>query len=184
MIKMARNSYSETIDVPSGVTASITDGIFHVKGPKGELSKAMQARGVSIVCKEGSISLDAKEVTLREKKMFFTYKAHIKNMLTGCTEGFLYKVKVCSGHFPMSVNLKGNMFEIKNFIGEKVPRTLKIKDGADVKINGDIIEVTSNNKETAGQVAADLEKLTKRPGFDMRKFQDGLYIIEKAGKVM
>ena len=82
----------------------------------------------------------------------------------------------------MNVSLKGDVLEIKNFIGEKVPRTLKIRPGASVKINGDEIVVEAINKEIAGQTAGSIEKLTKRPGFDKRIFQDGIYIVEKDGK--
>jgi large subunit ribosomal protein L6 len=59
---------------------------------------------------------------------------------------------------------------------------LDLKNDADVKIEGDLIYVTSQNKETAGQASADIEQLTRRPGYDTRIFQDGIYIINKDGK--
>jgi len=54
-------------------------------------------------------------------------------MIRGVTEGYTYKLKICSGHFPMNVSLKGDVLEIKNFIGESVPRKLKIKEGSEEK---------------------------------------------------
>ena len=47
-------------------------------------------------------------------------------------------------------------------------------------MEGNLIYVESCDKELAGQVAADIEQTTRRPGFDRRIFQDGIYIIEKA----
>ena len=82
----------------------------------------------------------------------------------------------------MNVSLNNDELQIKNFFGEKIPRILKIKEGADVKVEGEIITIESMDKEKAGQIAADIETLTKRSGFDRRIFQDGIYIIEKAGK--
>ena len=82
----------------------------------------------------------------------------------------------------MNVSIAGNKFVVKNFLGEKVPRVLQLKQGAEVKIEGDIIHILSPNKETAGQVSADIEQLTRRPGYDSRIFQDGIYIINKDGK--
>ena len=93
-------------------------------------------------------------------------------------------MKIVYSHFPITVEIKDNFVIIKNFIGEKVPRILKLKEGAKVTVNGDVIEVESIDKELAGQVSADIEKMTKRAHFDKRIFQDGIYIIEKAGKAV
>lgn len=181
---MTRNDFKETITLPEGVTASIANNIVTCKGPKGEVSREVLARGITVSTSEKEIVLEATNASKTQKNLLFTYKAHFKNLVQGVAEGFTYKLKICSGHFPMNVSLKGNKFEVKNFIGEKVPRELIIKDGADVKIDGDIITVDGVNKETVGQVAADIEQLCRRPGFDKRIFQDGIYITEKAGKQM
>lgn len=181
---MARIDINERIPIPEGVTVSVNGFTVTVKGPQGELSRVLQSRGVTIALEGKDLVISAQQVTKTQKNMLFTFKAHLKNMLLGAMEGYTYKLKICSGHFPMSVAIKGDTFEIKNFIGEKVPRTLKIKQGATVKIEGDDITVTGADKEIVGQVAADIEKKTRRPGFDRRIFQDGIYIVEKAGKAM
>jgi len=87
-------------------------------------------------------------------------------------------------HFPMTVELDEgkNQITIKNFLGEKKPRICKLIKGADVKIDGKVITVESHNKEIAGQTAANLEKATFVKGKDRRKFQDGIYIVEKPGR--
>lgn len=181
---MARKDFKETIDIPEGVTVTINGKDVTAKGEKGELTKTIAPRALTVTTAGNELFIEATNATKPQKNLLFTYKALLKNTLTGVKEGYNYKLKICSGHFPMTVALKGDTLEVKNFIGEKVPRTLKIKQGADVKVNGDIIEVDSPNKELAGQVAGAIEKLTKRPGFDKRIFQDGIYIIEKAGKAM
>ena len=125
---------------------------------------------------------ESKKATQREKKVIKTHLAHLKNMITGVKEGTSYKLKICSGHFPMSVSVKGNVFEIKNFIGETVPRTLALPEGVTVKIEGQFITVEGIDKELTGQTAALIEKLTRRPGFDKRVFQDGIFIVERSGR--
>ena len=102
--------------------------------------------------------------------------------MKGANEGFVYRMKICSGHFPMNVSNTKEEFSVKNFLGEKVPRVLKIKPGVDVKIEGDAVIVESNSKELAGQTAANIEKLTKIKNRDLRVFQDGIYITEMAGR--
>ena len=116
--------------------------------------------------------------------MLKTYRAHVKNLIKGVNEKFVYKLKICSSHFPMNVSISNNQFIVKNFLGEKSPRMMNIKDDVEVKINGDIIEVSSCNKEKAGNVASDIELLTKKVGKDVRVFQDGIYIVDKGGKLV
>ena len=70
----------------------------------------------------------------------------------------------------------------KNFLGEKSPRTLTLKKNVSIKIEGDLIAIESPNKELAGQMASDIELLTAKANRDLRVFQDGIYMIEKAGK--
>lgn len=174
----------ETIPLPEGVSAAYASHELVVKGPKGELKRLFFDPKVKVVVADGEIVVSAKDATMREKKTLFTFAAHMRNMAKGVSEGYTYKLKVCSGHFPMSVAVKGRTFEIKNFIGEKVPRTITLKEGADVKVDGDQVTVTGISKETVGQVAADIEQLSRRPGFDTRIFQDGIFIVDKDGKGM
>ncbi len=82
----------------------------------------------------------------------------------------------------MNVSVNGNNFVVNNFLGEKTPRELVLREGADVKIEGDIVTVESVDKELAAQTAADIEMLTKIKGRDLRIYQDGIYITNKDGK--
>ena len=176
-----KQNIDETIEVPQGVTATIKDSTITVKGPKGEVVKGMRAPGVTITSKDNKISLKSKKATKREKRMLNTFRAHINNMLKGVQENWVYKLKICSGHFPMNVSLSGNVFAVKNFLGEKVPRQCKLPEGAVVKVAGQDITITSADRDIAGQIAGRLELLTFKPNKDQRTFQDGIYITLKPG---
>lgn len=178
---MTEKKLQTTINL-EGCTFTRDERVIIVKGTKGELKRMLSDKNIIIKQEGETLRLSFEKTGKKQKAQLFTTSAHIKNMIKGTTEGYNYKLKICSGHFPMNVSLKGDTLEIKNFIGEKVPRTLKIKPGATVKINGELIDVDGIDKEIVGQTAGSIEKLTKRPGFDKRIFQDGIYIIEKAGK--
>ena len=72
------------------------------------------------------------------------------------------------------------LFVIDNFIGERHPRTSKIVGSTRIKISGDKVTVTGPDKEETGQTAANIEQATVIKGYDIRVFQDGIYITKKA----
>ena len=172
----------ETVQVPNEVTVTNVKGLVTVKGPKGEVAKMMKDPTVSITIKDSTVEISSKKGTKRQKRMLYTFLAHPNTMVKGVQEPYQYKLKICSGHFPMNVSIQGDIMSVKNFLGEKSPRTIKLKKGATVKIDGDQILVESPSKELAGQQASDIELLTAKSNRDLRIFQDGIYLIEKAGQ--
>lgn len=177
-----KQTIEENIEVPQGVTVTVKDDDVAVKGPKGEVVRRMVALGVAISASGQKVSFKAKDATKREKKMLYTFLAHFKNMVRGVQEPWVYKLKVCSGHFPMTVSVSGKTFSIKNFLGEKVPRQCALPATAEVKVAGQEITVSSVDLESAGQAASVLELLTFKSKKDLRIFQDGIYITEKPEK--
>ncbi len=173
-----------TIEIPEGVQVEKEGFLIKVTGPKGELTRRITDKSTIVNITAENVEIKFKKPKKTRKKNMNTLSAHIRNMIKGVNDGYTYKLKICSGHFPMTVSLKGDVFEVKNFIGESVPRRLKLKQGVEVKISGEIIEVTSTDKELAGQTSASIETMMKRPGFDKRIFQDGIYITEKDGKAV
>ena len=169
------------IEIPEGIDIEINGQIVKIKGKAGSISKSLFNPNIKISKKEKLIIITALKSTKRERKLANTFRAHIRNMLKGANEGSKYILKICSGHFPMNVAVKGNEFIVKNFFGEKIPRVMKIKEGANIKVEGDLVFVESPSKELAAQVAADIEALTRRTKYDTRIFQDGIWIINKNG---
>ncbi len=174
--------YENTTELPNGVTATITDGLMTIKGPKGESNRNMKDPQIKIKQVGNNITFSAETDTKRRIRVINSLAAHLKNMIKGVQEPYQYRLKICSGHFPMNVSISGDQLIVKNFLGEKCPRTLKLKKGATVKIEGDQILVESPNKELAGQQASDIELITAKRNRDLRVFQDGIYMIEKAGE--
>ena len=170
------------IELPSGIQVKIDGGEVIVKGPKGENSRIFTYPRMKMSVLDNKIILSVRKADKKDKTMLGTFNAHVRNLVRGVEEGFTYKLKICSGHFPMSVKAENNTVVISNFMGEKLSRKAKILPEVQVTIQGDIITLTGPNKEMVGQSAANIELATRRTGFDKRIFQDGCYIIEKAGR--
>jgi len=132
--------------------------------------------------KGNKIILTAPNATRRESRMIGTIWAHLKNMIKGMNEEFVYELEICNVHFPMNVKQEGDKIVIKSFLGEKTDRYAKIAEDSKVDISGNKITVTSNNIEAAGKTATNLEKATRLTGRDRRIFQDGIFLTSKNGR--
>ena len=170
------------IEIPEGVEANIDGNLIKVKGKEGNVERSFNIDNLVFENRDKKIVIGHRNSTKKEKKMTNTITAHIQNMFKGVQEKFDYKLKIASSHFPISVELKEGKATVKNFLGEKIPREVKILENVEVKIDKDIITIKSINKELVGQTAANFEKATRIKMKDRRVFQDGIFIINKAGK--
>lgn len=170
------------IAIPENTQANIEDNLLKIKGPKGEVEKKFHNPLVKIEIKENQIILSTKKRNKKEKRIINTFRSHVNNLIKGVNEPYLYKLKVCSSHFPITVTVEKDKLVIKNFMGEKIPRKAKILQNVIVNVKGEIVTIESLNKELAGQTAANIEKACRRPGFDKRIFSDGIWMFHKAGK--
>lgn len=170
------------VEIPSGVSVTSEDTLFRIKGKLGEISRVFVNPNVKIEIADNKVVFSSKQASKREKAIINTYRAHFRNAFEGVEKGYKYKMRICSGHFPMNVSFNNHILSIKNFIGEKVPRTVKINPSVKIQIDGREILLEGIDKEVVGQAAANIEQRTRRPGFDRRIFQDGIFIVEKEEK--
>jgi large subunit ribosomal protein L6 len=181
--KQKIKTLNEEIEIPSGISAEIIGNEIIMRKNNGEIKRKLNNL-IETEIKENKIFLKSRKSTRKEKRIFGSMKAHIKNMIIGLTEGFKYKLQAASIHFPITLKIDNEKNEllVKNFLGEKKDRVIKIFPGVDVKINKDIIELESPDIEKAGLTASNIEKGTKVRFRDRRIFQDGIFITEKPGR--
>ncbi|MEB3759638.1 MAG: 50S ribosomal protein L6 [Desulfurococcales archaeon] len=180
---MAKDVHIQKIvEIPEGVEVEIEGSKVTVKGPKGELTRKLPVpKGILIYKKDNHVVIETFFANARKRAVVGTLAAHIRNMITGVTKGYRYKLKIIFSHFPMNVKVEGDKLVISNFLGEKANRVAKILPGVTVKVdkkNNDII-VEGIDIEKVGQTAANIELATKIKDKDRRKFMDGIYIYEK-----
>ncbi len=171
----------EIVVVPDGVNVSKEGRDIKISGPNGAIERKLEDTRISIDIKDGELYLFTKLPSKREKALLGTYASHLRNMVAGVQSDFTYKLKIVYSHFPMKVRADGKNIFIENFIGEEKARKAKVVGDTKVNIQGDLITLSGPNKENVGQTAANLEQATKIKKVDSRVFQDGVYIIEKAG---
>jgi large subunit ribosomal protein L6 len=179
---MTKKELLQTIEIPEGISVDIDGAKVSVSGPEGKNEREFRIASLEFEKRGNEIIVGNKKASKKEKRNMNSIVAHIKNMIKGVQEKFEYRLKVCFSHFPMTIEVKGKEALIKNFLGEKVARKVKIPAGAEVKLEKDVTIITSTDVETAGQAAANFETATRISKRDRRVFQDGIFITSKCGE--
>lgn len=167
------------IEIPEGVDVSVEGSQVTVNGPKGNLSRKLSYPEIEIKKEDSYLVVNSKLDRKQQRAMVGTLAAHASNMIAGVTRGFEYKMKVVYSHFPIQLKAASGELVISNFLGERKSRSAKILDGVKVDVLKDEVVVTGIDKENVGQTMANIEQATRVRGFDIRVFQDGVYLVEK-----
>lgn len=173
---------SRIVEIPDGVVVEVEGLKVKVKGPLGELQKDFShTMGQVVIRNEGNRVVVEVVGKPRRNKLALvgTIAAHIRNMVTGVSKGFTYRLKIVYAHFPISIKVKDNYVVIENFIGERSPRYAKIVGNTKVEIKQDDIVVRGIDIEEVGQTAANIENATRVTYRDPRIFLDGIFIYNR-----
>ncbi|NMB86508.1 MAG: 50S ribosomal protein L6 [Methanosaeta sp. PtaB.Bin018] len=167
------------VEIPEGVAVTVDGNTVTVKGPKGEISRQLSYPEIEIRKEDSHLVVNSRLDRKRQRAMVGTLAAHIRNMIKGVTEGYEYKMKVVYSHFPIQLKAAADELIINNFLGERKPRSAKILPGTKVNLGKDEVVITGIDKEHVGQTMANIEQATRVRGFDIRIFQDGIYLVDK-----
>jgi large subunit ribosomal protein L6 len=156
------------IEIPSEVNFQVDKNVFTVSGKNGKVS--YKFKDVSINQDSGKIKISGDS-----KALVNTTEALIKSAIKGVQEGYTIKLQMVYAHFPFTIEQKGSVIHIKNFLGEKNPRKANIVGDTKVKVDKDFIILSGPDKYAVGQTAANLKNATYIKEKDPRVFQDGIY---------
>ena len=181
---MAEKIHRDSIEIPEGIEVEVVDGKkVIVRGPKGNVEKDFSKTPAYLSLEDGRVVVEVRWKGKRGFALLNTILSHLKNMFTGVTKGYVYKLKAYYIHFPIDVYVDGDYVVIKNFVGERGLRKARILPGVKVDVvkkGGDIdLIVTGIDKEAVGQTAANIMQATKIKNKDPRVFLDGIYLYEK-----
>jgi len=171
-----------------------------VKGPLGTLSRDFKHVAMDITMADGAflgktieedgeeamsktfVKVDLWFATRKQLACVRTICSHIDNLFVGVTRGFLYKMRFVYSHFPINVTLSGENVEIRNFLGEKRVRKVKLLSGVTyvrTTTVKDQIELSGIDIAAVSLTAAQIQQATNIRHKDLRKFLDGIYVSEK-----
>lgn len=169
----------QPVEVPSNVEVTFAEGVLTVKGPKGELSRTVLP-DITIVIDGKTVTLSMTEDNKKARALWGTYAAHLRNMITGVTEGFT-KILELEGVGYRAEAQGGN--KIKLSVGFSHPVELFAPAGVSVSTEKNVITITGTDKDVVGQFAANVRKVKKPEPYKGKGIRyRGEFIIRKQGK--
>ena len=167
------------VKLPREIKARVDDYKMVLEGPKGSASKLLKSPLVGVEVKGDEVIFKSDKENRRGKAIMNSFKAHVNNLIKGVSDGYEARLRICYGHFPITVKVDGQQFVIENLGGEKFPRKTKIMPECEVKVEGSEVVITGLNKELVGQTAANIELRARTKNKDLRVFQDGIYLVSR-----
>lgn len=168
----------QPVAIPAGVEITLTDGVLTVKGPKTTLSRPVREQDVSFKIESDAVIIEPGQTDM-SKALWGTYAAHVRNMITGVTEGFTKILEIEGVGYRAEV--KGN--EIVLNVGFSHPVPLEIPDGISAEVVKNTITLTGSDKDALGQFAANVRKVKQPEPYKGKGIRyQGEYIIRKQGK--
>lgn len=154
------------INIPAGVTVSLKDNVVSVKGPKGELSQAVDP---SIIVKfennELTFSIDEANdnVGQKQKQAFHgLYRALVNNMVVGVSQGYKKEMELVGVGY--RVSNQGNLVEFSlgytHSIFLQLPPEIKVETKSERNKNPYIC-LESADKQLLGLVCAKIRSFRK-----------------------
>lgn len=154
------------INIPAGVTVSLEGNVVSVKGPKGELSQAVDP-SITVNIENNVITFAIDEandqVENKQKQAFHgLYRALVNNMVIGVSEGYKKEMELVGVGY--RVSNQGNLIEFAlgytHSIFIQLPKEIKVETKSERNKNPYIC-LESCDKQLLGQVCAKIRSFRK-----------------------
>ena len=146
----------KVITLPEKTEINISNNLISVKGPLGELTRALHPN-IEIRTVDREVTVHPKKDNLESRALWGTYAAHVSNMVTGVNKPFEKKLILEGIGFKSEVS--GDTVTLA--LGFSHPVKVSIPAGLKVTAEKNLITITGSDKEAVGQFAAQMRALKK-----------------------
>jgi large subunit ribosomal protein L6 len=167
------------IALPSGVTASMEDGVMSMKGPKGTLTLAMREE-ITYSLEDGAVSVKPANATKSARAFWGMQRTMVQNLVTGVTDGFTKTLEITGVGY--RANAQGPKLKLQ--LGYSHDVDIDVPSDLDVKTpDQTTIHITGIDKQKVGQLAAEIRRWRKPEPYKGKGIKyRGEYIFRKEGK--
>ena len=167
------------VELPSGVSASVSGQTIEVKGPKGTRSfKATD--DVTITIDDGSVSVMPRGKSKRARQQWGMSRTMVANLVTGVTEGFKKELEIQGVGY--RAQMQGNTLKLNLGLSHDVD--YEAPEGVTVTAPKQTeIIVEGIDEQAVGQVAANIRAWRKPEPYKGKGIRyKGEFIFRKEGK--
>lgn len=167
------------IEIPKGVTVTIDGSIVKIKGPKGELQRAIHPN-MKLELKDSNLEVKRPDDQKTNKALHGLTRALVHNMVIGVTSGYKKVLDIVGVGY--RVELKGTNLLLNMGYSHPIyfmpPAEIKIETPTQTQI-----VISGIDKQLVGQVAAKLRSIRKPEPYKGKGIKySGEQILRKAGK--
>ncbi len=107
------------IAIPAGVTVTVTpENVVTVKGPKGELVKAMH-KDINIAVEDAQVVVTRPSDVKEHRALHGLTRALLNNMVVGVSQGFSKNFRVKRSWIQSSITRKETCYELRIFTSSR-----------------------------------------------------------------
>ncbi|HEY2899330.1 MAG TPA: 50S ribosomal protein L6 [Polyangia bacterium] len=144
----------KVLPLPKGVTLTQKAGQVGVKGPKGELSKAVP-EGITIKVEGDKINVVRADDSRQNRSKHGLMRAHLANMVKGVTDGWTRELEINGVGYRAEVT--GDTLNMA--LGFSHPVVFKLPKGVGAKVEKNRIALTSADRDLLGLTAAKVREI-------------------------
>ena len=168
----------KVLPLPKGVTLAQKPGSISVKGPKGELTKAVPT-GVTSKTEADKITVLRVDDDRVNRAKHGLMRAHLANMVKGVTDGWTRELEINGVGYRAEV--AGDTMTMA--LGYSHPVVFKLPKGVTAKVDKNRVTLSSADRDLVGQTAAKVRELRPpEPYKGKGVMYRGEKIRRKAGK--
>ncbi len=165
--------------IPAGVDVKVDASLVSVKGPKGQLSLAIDPR-VIVAVEGGELNVSVKDPEhVKQRALWGLYRRLIENMVVGVSKGYEKKLEVNGIGF--KVALQGKTLKLD--VGFSHDVDYVVPEGVTAAVEKNVITISGIDKQLVGEIAAQIRRIKKPEPYKGKgiKYSDEV-IRRKAGK--
>ena len=167
------------VDLPKGVTATLSGQTIEVKGPKGTRSFTA-TDDVTIAVEDGAVTVKPRGLSKRARQQWGMSRTQVANLVTGVTSGFKREMEINGVGYRAAVQGK----TLKLALGYSHDVDFAIPEGVTITTPKPTeIIVEGIDQQVVGQVAANIRAWRKPEPYKGKgiKYRDE-FIFRKEGK--